>query len=70
LKAYLQCEVEDLRADFVGPDKSFYIVFLEHNGTGDRSVSFRLTTAGLAGHTEWLVTFRRVRFDGDAEFEY
>lgn len=68
LRAYVDCEVGELRAKFVGPDKSFYIALLEHTETGDRSISFRLTTAGLDGHTEWRVTFRRVPFDGNPEF--
>jgi hypothetical protein len=67
LRAYVHCEVDDLRAKFVQPDKSFYIALLEHTETGDRSVSFRLTTAGLDGHTEWRVTFRRVHFEANSE---
>ena len=67
LKSYIQCEVEDLRTTFVSHDKSFYIALLEHVDTGDRSVSFRLTTEGLDGHTEWRVSIRRARFEGNAE---
>lgn len=67
LTNYVRCEVEDLRANFVRDDKSFHLVFLEHVETGDRSVSFRLTTAGLGGHTEWRITFRRVIFDADEQ---
>ena len=67
LKSYINCEVDDLRANFVREQKSFYIVLLEHADTGDRSVGFRLTTAGLPGHTELSVSLRRVRFEGDEE---
>lgn len=67
LTSYIRCEVEDLRVNFVREDKSFYIVLLEQAETGDRSVSFRLTTAGLEGYTEWRVSFRRVRFDACEE---
>jgi len=68
LKSYIDCEVKALIASFVCEKKSFHIVFVEHAETSDRSVSFRLTTAGLAGHTEWSVTIRRVRFENDAEY--
>lgn len=68
LKAYIACHVEDLSATFVREDKSFYIALLEAPLTGDRSVAFRLTTAGLAGHTEWKVSFRRVRYEGTDDF--
>ena len=67
LKAYIRCETEDLRTNFLKPNQSFHLVLLEHSGTGDRSVSFRLTNADLEGYTEWLVSFRRVRFQGDAD---
>ena len=67
LRAYVHSEVEDLRAKFIRSDRSFYIALLEHTETGDSSIAFRLVTAGVGGHTEWLVTFRRVRFDGDSE---
>ena len=67
LRSYIRCEVQDLTANFVRDGKSFYIALLEHPETGDRSVSFRLTTAGLGGHTEWRVSLRRVRFEGDDE---
>lgn len=68
LKAYIACHVEDLNATFVREGKSFYIALLEAPLTGDRSVAFRLTTAGLAGHTEWTVSLRRVRYDSADEF--
>jgi len=68
LKAFIACHVEDLSTTFVREDKSFYIALLEAPLTGDRSVAFRLTTAGLAGHTQWTVSFRRVHFDGTDEF--
>jgi hypothetical protein len=68
LKSYIHCEVESLKADFVRKDKSFYIALVENPETGDRSVAFRLTTVGLAGYTEWLVTLRRVRFEDDPEY--
>jgi hypothetical protein len=67
LTSYISCEIEDLRANFVREEKSFYLVFQEHVRTGDRSVSFRLTTAGVEGYTEWRVTFRRVTFAADEE---
>jgi hypothetical protein len=67
MKSYIRCEVDELRAGFACEEKSFYLVFLEHAQTGDRSVSFRLTTAGLDGHTEWLITIRRVRFNDRPE---
>jgi hypothetical protein len=60
--------VDDLRTSFVCEDKSFYIAFMEYPATGDRSVSFRLTTAGLGGHTEWSVRLRRVRIDDSDEY--
>ncbi len=68
LKAYIDCHVADLSATFVREGKSFYIVFLEAPLTGDRSVAFRLTTAGISGHTEWTVSLRRVRYDNTDEF--
>jgi hypothetical protein len=64
LKAYIHCEADDLRRNFVRADKSFYIALLEHADTGDRSVSFRLTTAGLKGHTEWRVSIRSIWVEG------
>lgn len=64
LKAYVACHVADLKATFVRRDKSFYVAFLEAPLTGDRCIAFRLTTAGIGGHTEWTVSFRRVHFDG------
>lgn len=67
LSSYIRCEFEDLAANFVREDKSFSIALLEHPDTSDRSVSFRLSTAGLGGHTEWQVSLRRVRFRGDNE---
>jgi len=68
LKAYIGCEVEDLQANFVRAEKSFYIALLEHQHTGDRSVSFCLTTSELEGYTEWRVSLRRVCFEGDPEY--
>lgn len=67
LKSYVRSEVEDMRLSFVREDKSFYIALLEHVDTGDRSMSVRLTTAGLDGHTEWHVSVRRVHFDQSDE---
>jgi len=68
LTSYIACEMEDLRANFISDEKSFYIVLLEHSATGDRSVAFRLTTAGVGGYTQWRVSLRRVRFEGDEEY--
>ena len=68
IKSYIQCEVEDLRLNFVREDKSFHLALLEHTRTGDRSISFRLTTMGLGGYTEWRVSMRRVSFEGDDEY--
>lgn len=67
LKSYIHCELEALKVHFVRDEKSFYVAFLEHPVSGDRSVSLRLTTAGIGGHTEWLVTLRRVRFESSTE---
>lgn len=68
LKAYIDCHVADLRATFVSEAKSFYVALLEAPTTGDRSVAFRLPTAGRSGHTEWTASLRRVRYDGTDEF--
>jgi len=68
LRAYVGCHIRDLAESFVREDKSFHIVFLEHPVTLDRSVAFRLTTVGVTGHTEWMISFRRVRFEDSDEF--
>ena len=68
LKAYVAWHVEDLNATFIKDGKSFYIALLESPTTGDRSVAFRLTTAGLGGHTQWKISLRRVNCDGTNEF--
>lgn len=68
LRAYVGCHIRDLNNTFVREDMSFYIAFLEHPLTLDRSVAFRLTTVGLGGHTEWMISFRRVRFEDSDEY--
>ncbi|MFD0850544.1 hypothetical protein [Sphingosinicella xenopeptidilytica] len=68
IKAYIACEIDDLKSEFVCKDKSFYIALIENILTGDRSVSFRLTTDGVAGCTEWRVSIRRVSFEGSDEY--
>ena len=68
LNSYISYQIEDLKCNFAGEDKSFYLAFLEHPQTGDRSVAFRLTTRGLGGHTEWRISVRRVIFGNDEAF--
>lgn len=68
LTTYIRHHVADLRDTFVRPDKSFYIAFLEYADPPDRAVSFRLTTAGLDGHTEWRAIVRKSTLDGDDGF--
>jgi hypothetical protein len=60
LQSYVRCEVDDLKTDFCNPDKSFHIALLEYPRTGDRSLAFRLTTNGLGGWAQYVLTFRRV----------
>lgn len=56
-------EANDLKSDFLGTNRSFQIVFVDFPRTSDRAVSFRLSTAGLKGYTEYRICFRRIDCD-------
>ena len=56
-------EFDDLLNDFVSPEKSFYVAFVNSMTTKKREIGFRLTTKGLTGFTEYIVVFCRVAPD-------